>query len=180
MTAWYLALAGLAILVVLNLILTTAMIRRLRDIEQRQLDAARPPDGWELGSPLPIEALTERADLTGLTAADLTGAPVLFGFFSTTCRYCPDEARRLADRSARLAADGVRVVSVVSTLDGKAAPPELAELLDGTGRVVVEPEPGTLGPLLRVAGTPSYLYFDGSGRLAGKGISVDEAYRHGA
>jgi len=178
MTVLYLTVTVLALLVVVNLLLTAAMIRRLRDLEQRQADAAAgPPGGLALGTPLPVDALTERADRTGLTAAELTGGPVLFGFFSTTCRYCPEEADRLAARAARLTAGGIRVISVVSTLDDKAGAPELSRVLDGAGRVIVEAEPGALLPLFEVVGTPSYLYFDGSGTLAGKGVSVDDAVR---
>lgn len=174
MTVLSVAVVILAIAVAVDLVLSAAIIRRLREIQQQGPAGPGGTGGLAIGTPLPLAAIERSAARTGLTPEDLTGAPVLLAFFSTTCRYCPEEADRLVARADRLAAEGVRVVSVVTT-EGGAGVPELATVLDRAGRVVVESGPAELAPLFEVLGTPSYLHFDENGRVAATGFTIDDA-----
>lgn len=164
MTLLYAVTAVLTVAVAADLLLSGAVLRRLRDLEAR-LDRDAAPVGLPLGAPLPAAALRHHPDLAT--------TPLLVGFFSTTCRYCPDQAALLAERAAAYTGAGIRIVSVVVTAPGDDAT-TLTGVLDAAGPVIVETGPGELMPAFGTAGTPAFLHFDAAGTLAARGVTVDD------
>ncbi|MGI5174982.1 TlpA disulfide reductase family protein [Dactylosporangium sp. CA-152071] len=164
MTLLYALVAVLTVAVAVDLLLTTAVIRRLRAIEEHR-DPGPASVGPPLGSALPagqVDRITGR-----------TGGPLLLAFFSTTCKYCPDQADRLARRATDLRRDGVQILSVVTTTPGEDVA-ALATVLRPAGQVVTEPGPGELMAAFGVLGTPTFLYYDDGGILAASGTTVDD------
>ena len=163
------AVAVLASLVLVDLVLTAAVIRRLRDTEARLDEITTPPDtGMALGDPMPEFTAPDG----GVSRAGLAGGLSLVGVFSAGCRHCPAQARRLAESSDRLLGRGITVVSVLGLSDGDAD--ELSPVLRKAGNVIVEKGGGELAGTFRVEATPTFLLFDEAGVLVAKGHDLDE------
>jgi hypothetical protein len=158
------AVIVLAVLVLIDLVLSAAIIRRLRETEAKITEMNTPPEsGIMLGEPMP-EFETHDGELTH---ANLAGAPALIGFFSAGCRHCPTQAERLADRAAEIAATGVRVVSVLTS--GDEATEDLSPMLRKAGTLIAEPDSATMMTAFREGATPTFLMFGGDGRLLARG-----------
>jgi hypothetical protein len=156
------AVAALAVVVIVDLVLSTAVVRRLRELEERIGDAtAPPPSGPAVGTAMP-QFVT--ADGT-LSQADLIGGDVLVGFFATGCRFCPAQAEQLAGRTGELA--GVRVVSVITEQGESDA--ELETSLRAAGRMITEEAPGVTMRAFGVSATPTFLLYGDDGLLTARG-----------
>jgi hypothetical protein len=163
------AVAVLAGLVLIDLVLSAAVIRRLRDTEQQLIEIMTPPEtGMTPGEPMPDFVLPGGE----FSRADLTGRPALVAFFSASCRHCPAQAERLAERADELADKGVAVVSVLSASDGAAD--DLSPLLRKAGRLVGENGAGELMRAFHAEHTPTFLMFDRAGLLLANGHGLDE------
>ncbi|GAB3865066.1 hypothetical protein GCM10029963_76510 [Micromonospora andamanensis] len=95
MTILTVAVVVLAVLVVADLAVTFAALRRLREYGEQLTTAqpASPPSALELlGRDLPEVDVTT-LDGVELAAEQLRGRPWLIGFFSATCAPCRDAAR---------------------------------------------------------------------------------------
>jgi thiol-disulfide isomerase/thioredoxin len=165
----------LAALVILDLVLSGAVIRRMRVYESVH---NAPPDrgGLPDGSAVP-EFSASTADGDTFAAADLVGARTLLAFFATSCRHCVAAAPALADRAAQLGAEGVGVVPVL-TLDEvgeiEGAAEDMRAVLAKAGTLITEPRPGPVVTAFRVKATPSYVLVGSDGRVLTSGYSVDE------
>jgi AhpC/TSA family len=162
------AVAALAALVLIDLVLSAAIIRRLRGTEERIDELTAPPvSGLMVGENMP-EFVTPDG---GLTRADLAGEQALIAFFATGCRHCPGQARQLADRAPRLAGAGIRVLSVVTVAPGDVD--ELTATLHEAGRVVTETGSATMMGAFHEQATPSFLLFGVAGHLLARGHDLD-------
>jgi hypothetical protein len=164
------AVVVLTVVVLIDLLLSAAIIRRLRETEERLADllpSGQP--GLRTGTPIPDFASADGS----FTQADVLDTPVLIGFFSTGCRYCPTQAEQLAHRSAEIAERGLRVVNVVTVID-ESVPDDITPLLRKSGDVVTEHGPGGLMATFSVSGTPTFLLYDSRGTLVGKGNHLEE------
>lgn len=163
------AVVVLTVLVLVDLLLSAAIIRRLRDTEAQLADALPPTrTGLRNGTPMPDFSSADGS----LTRADVAGTPVLIGFFSTGCRYCPAQAEQLAHRAAEITGRGIRVVNVLTVIDEEVAD-DLTPVLEKSGTVVTEHGPGGLMAAFSVGGTPTFLLYDRQGSLLGNGHTVD-------
>lgn len=163
------AVAVLAALVLVDLVLTGAIVRRLRETEAKLIEMTTPPaSGLSLGAAMPEFASPDGQ----VSSADLAGGPVLIGFFSAGCRHCPAQAEALADRAEQIRARGVRVVSFLSV--GEDASDELAPLLRKAGLLVTGGDQNALMTTFEVQGTPAFLSFGADGRLAMRGHELTE------
>jgi hypothetical protein len=160
------AVIVLTVLVVIDLALTTAVIRRLRVFEANA--AAARPDVIEIaiGAEVPDFRAAE------LDRATLLGRRTLLGFYSTTCAPCVAEAPELVRRGPRLAGDGITVVPVLMVPPGT-DPGALAGVLAGAGPVITEPPGGPVATAFGAQATPSYVLVDPDGRVAAKGTIDD-------
>jgi peroxiredoxin len=169
------AVVVLAVLVLLDLALTAAVIRRLRGLEQQR---AFVPDagGLPVGDEVPAFEVTA-VDGGSLTGEVFSGRRSLVAFFATNCEGCHKHAPQFAVEAGKLAADGFQVLPVL-TPDGAGpggAGQEggLRELLAGAGRLVVDAQ-GALPRAFGVPATPSYFAVGPDGRITGKGLSLAE------
>jgi hypothetical protein len=149
------AVIVLTVLVVIDLALTTAVIRRLRVFEVNA--AAARPEVIEIA--------------IGAEVPDF-GRRTLLGFYSTTCAPCAAEAPELVRRGPRLAGDGITVVPVLMVPPGT-DPAALAGVLAGAGAVLTEPPGGPVATAFGAQATPSYVLVDPDGRVAAKGTIDD-------
>ncbi|MEU6432240.1 redoxin domain-containing protein [Microbispora sp. NPDC046973] len=130
-------------LVLLNLLLTGAVIRKLR----KSSGESRPDWGHPQNPSLPVgsavpafSALT--AANTKVTADDFAGERTLIGFFSTDCRHCLPKAPVFAATARDAEADGVRALAVI--VAGQEDPTDLFTALTDDVNVVVENESGAM------------------------------------
>lgn len=116
--------ALLAVAVAVNLLLTWAMVRRLRQLQGQVLVQPAPDDGPRVGDRLPEGPLTT-ASGTQVVLSDVVGAGSLVAFLSPGCSSCIDELptlRRTAED--RRPPEG----PVVVVVDGR--PQESGVILD--------------------------------------------------
>src|SRR6266542_3937275 len=140
-----------------NLILTLALIRRLRE------QAGGPPGPRQ---PLPkvIVGIGERP--AEFTAATTEGEPIdrdavaggLVGFFSPQCSPCRERVPEFMEYAHHAVVDRTRVVAVLVGRPEEVA--DLADTLDGIARIVVEPVDGPLSTAFAVGGLPALCLLD--------------------
>jgi hypothetical protein len=163
------ALILLGVITLLNLVLTMAVIRRLReretDIAAHSVGAIDVDAGIPVGETVPSfhTTATDGSAVTGEEAADKR---MLYAFFSVDCKACWPKVPAFVTYARRLGLGADQVVSaVVGT--GAAAEDSVAKL-ESVGRVVMEPTGGPLSSALEARGFPSFV-------LVGAGGAV-EAY----
>jgi hypothetical protein len=159
----------LAVVCVLNLILTVAVIRRLREHTTILEQARRPAD-----------LLTVGTSVAGVEATAIDGAAVddewlregrkLIALMSSTCSHCLDELGNAADFARAMPGGPASVLAVVSGLDGHGT--ELVDGLRGVATVVHEPEDGPATTAFSASAFPAfYLVVDGQIRNAGHRVA---------
>ncbi|MET8526294.1 TlpA disulfide reductase family protein [Micromonospora sp. NPDC005172] len=163
------AVAILAALVLADLALSAAVIRRLRETEAKLIEMTSPPaSGLPLGTAMPDFVAPDGQ----LSRADIVGSPTLIGFFSAGCRHCPGQAEKLADRAEEITGSGVRVVSFLT------APEETTENLGPTlqkaGLLVMDDTPSAVMAAFQVQGTPTFVMFGADGRLVARSHDLGE------
>lgn len=161
------SVAVLAVLVLVDLALTGAVIRRLRLLEK-----GVEPDigGPEIGAEAPRFSTTTE-DGRAFDRTDLN-APTVIGFFSTDCGVCTTEVTRFAEFTASRTDDDLRVVAVVQAGFKPSEP--MIDALRPVPVVVVEKagDPGVYAAF-DVLATPSYYVLDGTGSVLAKGLTLD-------
>ncbi|MEO3747705.1 TlpA disulfide reductase family protein [Plantactinospora sp. B5E13] len=151
----------------LNLLLTLAVIRRLR--EHTELLAGH---GAEAGSGIieagraPGDFVVTDTDGSVVRREDL-GGDVLVAFFSPDCPACADALPRFVTQAAGFPGGRTRVLAVVSG-DGSGVP-ELAGRLTAVARVVVDGVDGTLARAFQARAFPSWCLLDTTGTVARSG-----------
>jgi peroxiredoxin len=155
--------AVLAAAVAVNLVLTFAVLRRLREQDERigKLEGGAPARDELIGrEPAPFSVVT--ADGGVLTHEDLSARPVLVGFFSSGCEPCHTQSApfRQAVVDGRLA--GYRVVAVVDGPPGEDR--QLVETVGAAEALIEGPQAQTIAAAFGVVGFPSFVELS-SGRV---------------
>jgi hypothetical protein len=166
--------AVLTVLVFVNLVLSAAIIRRLRETETTLIELRTPPEtGMPIGSRMP-----EFRSANGeLNRGDLAGEPAVIAFFSTGCSHCPAQAEQLAARADEVAGTGTRVVSVLAVAEGTTD--DLTPTLRKAGLLLTESGPDGLMATFGETATPSFLLFDAEGQLTRKGHQLSDVLGSG-
>jgi len=152
-------------LVVLNLLLTGAIIRRLRVMAREPYRGDPATPGLPVGAEVP--ALSAAAtDGATITSEYLRGRLTLLGFFNTDCGTCrttaPAFARAARDLTA--ATDGTgRAVAVISTEQEDAA--ELLAALGTDVTVIMERGRGPVTDAFQMSAFPWFLLIGPDGRI---------------
>ncbi|MER5770754.1 TlpA disulfide reductase family protein [Streptomyces sp. NPDC001985] len=145
---------------VLNLLLITAVIRRLR----RQEEAA---SGRMASGPRPGETLPEfsAVDVSGrsVSRADLDGRLAVLTFLSTGCPACPAALPHLREYVRATGLARQQTIVVITGEESEAA--ELIEPLAELATIVVQPFPGALSETFSVVGTPTTVIVGADGRV---------------
>lgn len=165
------AVVAVGLLGVVNLMLLTAVLKRLRaqpvDHQQSSFDQPMPPVGTVVDD-------FAVADLDGATWSkeSLTG-DTLVGFFSPGCPACEDLLPEFVEYAANFPGDPDHVVAVVEALPDDAG--RYASQLAPVARVVTDP-PGrsVVVPAFAVRAFPGVVIVDATGRVtvSGGGIAA--------
>lgn len=168
------AVLGALVLVVgvtaaLNLVFTLAVVRRLREHEEKLsrasfAEAPDVPDALATGErPDAFEATT--VDGARVTERSLAGGIV--GAFSPGCGPCEEAMPKFIEAVRHRPKD--EVLAVVADTDGAAA---IVEQLRPVARVVLEPPAGALQAAFRIPGFPTLYTFDADGAVATSSIDA--------
>jgi len=142
---------------ILNLLLTMAVIRRLRKNE-----ANMPPpmmeSGPEAGSEVPQFSATT---VTGeeLSEAAFNSETGLVAFFSTTCSACKPAVATLIEHIEKTNLKPGQVMAVISGEGEERA--EFTEALAGKASVVAESQMGPLTASFSISAFPSFVHLSG-------------------
>lgn len=161
------ALVLLGALVIVDLILTLGVVRRLREHTElitQALEGTERVSDFMLpaGSRLPAFSATT---VDGAAAPD--AGPLLIGFFSSTCRACAERLPGFVEYARVF--DG-RVLGVAV-----GAPDEVAEIvadLRPVADVVIEPADGPLATVLQVKGLPAMSTVGADGVVVASGYEL--------
>jgi hypothetical protein len=152
------AVVLVALLGLVNLVLTLALIRRLRAQDTFRPEHAGPPTtlgpGAEIG-----DFTTTTVDGEPVTPADLTG---LVGFFSAGCKPCHDLLPSFVEHAKGRARE--QVLAVVTGDDR-----DTVEALAPVARVVAEDYDGTVTTAFQNAWTPALYVIDADHRVVATG-----------
>jgi thiol-disulfide isomerase/thioredoxin len=158
------AVVLVAALGMLNLLLTLAIIRRMRTMNPVQL----PPEPLSVGSAiLPFTAAT--IDGRTISERDLRGSQALVGYFSPGCPPCEAALPRFVTYAAGL--DRERVLAVI--VDETGAAGDQAVALEPVARVVVTSERSTVVDALSAHGYPAVFLLDEDGRVVATHTTVE-------
>ena len=157
------AVVLLAVLGLLNLLLTLAIVRRMRTMNPVQL----PPEPLSQGSPIrPFTATT----INGRTVSeyDLRGGQALVGYFSPGCPPCEAALPRFISYAAGLDRERVLAVIVDDTGTGAGDP-----TLEAVAQVVVASEHAPVVEALSAYGYPAVFLLDEDGRVVAADTTVE-------
>jgi hypothetical protein len=152
------AVVVLTAVVLVDLALTLAIVRRLRQQADQPTTFVDPHLQRLVGQAVP-EVSATATDGTAVTAQLLRGGTTFVAFVATGCGACHDDLPRLRDHLAQLRSGGMGTLVVV---DGD-VDDELVTALTGVAPVVVEPDGDGRRPLLGGLGIdayPTYLALD--------------------
>lgn len=162
------AVLVLTALVLLDLALTLAIVRRLREQAANQGRLVDPVLAQLVGRPVPADLAAVAIDGSAVTGELLRGGSAFVAFVATWCDACHADLPRLQEQARARRAAGETVLVVVEAPSGDDAS-ELVAALDGVALVVVESSgsggpggPGTDGDrpfhtAFDVSGFPTYL-----------------------
>lgn len=153
----------LAMVTLLNLLLTLGVVRRLRE---QAPGGAHPTDepgpvmlaDGELAGSFNTTATTgevvDRERLSGLT---------LVGFFSPGCSACKDKLPDFVQRATAMAGGRERVIASITSREG--AGEGMVAALEPVAQVVVEQQENPIFVAFEVRGFPAYCLVDAGGRV---------------
>jgi thiol-disulfide isomerase/thioredoxin len=165
------AIVPVAVLVVLDLVLTLGVVRRLR--AHGELLSRLTTGGLARQLILGVGRSPATADVTTvdggpLSTADL--ADTLVGFFSPTCIPCAERAPQFVEYARGVPGGRARVLAVVVGDPDRVT--ALTELFAPVARVVVEPPEGPLSTAFEVVGFPALCLLDGAGTVVASGTDL--------
>lgn len=152
------ALCLLTTLVVIDLLMSFGIIRRLRAHSEMIYDrdgAASLP----AGTPVP-DFVSLNAKGESMSAAWLRGATSAVAFVTQDCPSCHAQLPALLDMLKQRGADGDRSLVIVVDVPGGQDITELAAMFDGLATVVIEPLGGILQTAFRINGLPAFVAVD--------------------
>ncbi|MEV0403892.1 TlpA disulfide reductase family protein [Actinoallomurus sp. NPDC050550] len=161
------ALIILAVVCLLNLLLTYGIIRRLR----AQSGGHDPAEDLMLPANAVVPEFTARTT-TGDTVSRSTVSGGVIAFFSPGCGACEVQLPRFVDLARTLAGDEDRPVLAVLHGDEEETREHLAALTQVTD-VVVEQTDGPIGTAFDVSGYPTFALIDTDGKITASSFAVN-------
>lgn len=169
------AVVVLTALVLFNLVLTMALVRRLRHLENPGQGGAFPafPDLEEVpaGRPVPEFTATTR-DGVEISAKERLGDRAVYAFFDTSCGTCKKQLQPLVDfaRQAGLAPE--QVVAFVGHEDPEADADAYTSVLEGHATIVMQSLGDEVGLAFSPGGIPAVILADADGVVVRSGVEV--------
>lgn len=157
------ATVTLAMVTLLNLLLTLGVVRRLRGLTPGGAHPTDEPgpvmlaDGELVGSftaTATTGEVVDRARLSGLT---------LVGFFSPGCSACKDKLPDFIQRATAMAGGRERVIATITSREGVGE--GMVAALEPVAQVVVEQQENPIFVAFDVRGFPAYCLIDADGRV---------------
>ncbi|SEF94715.1 AhpC/TSA family protein [Thermomonospora echinospora] len=174
MTIVVAAVSVLTLLVLMNLILTFGVVRKLRTYEAERVAARRGADeapGLPVGTEIPAFTATTTAGVE-VTAESLDGKLTLVGFFSTDCGACLQRVPSFIEAIRGRSAEGMRSLAVV--IVGDKGPEPLLEALPDDIHLVMEKGAGDVEVAFQASAFP-WFYLVGPDRtIRGDGYEVEQ------
>ncbi|GAA4634197.1 TlpA family protein [Actinoallomurus vinaceus] len=162
------ALIILAVVCLLNLLLTYGIIRRLRSQSGGHHDPAE-------DLMLPVDAVVPEftaRTTTGGTVSRSTVSGGVIAFFSPGCGACEVQLPRFVDLARTLAGDEDRPVLAVLHGGEEETREHLAALTSVTDVVVEQPD-GPIGTAFDVSGYPTFALIDADGKITASSFAVN-------
>ena len=145
---------------IVNLLLTLAVIRRLRS--QAFSPELAPYPGPAAGSAIP-SFVADTVTGEQVSSDALAGQPAVVAFLSTTCSACPPSIPHLVGYADSRDLKPSQVICVVSGTHEDAA--GIIDALVDAAVVVVEPPNGALAKLFQVSAFPTFVIVDAQGSV---------------
>ncbi|MEV4242701.1 hypothetical protein AB0J63_04745 [Streptosporangium canum] len=152
-----------------NLLLTLAVIRRLRE-HSAQLAADRPARPPLVASGTALPEFTAAAPDGTRLSRDFFAGPTLVGMFSTTCAACHERLPEFTARAESLGPGRALAVVVGDQEDADAFTPALTPV----ATVVVEPPDGPLSKAFQVSFFPAFYLVDDRAVITAAALTPDE------
>ncbi|MBY8872675.1 TlpA family protein disulfide reductase [Micromonospora sp. PLK6-60] len=168
-----LVLVGATTLV--NLLLTFAVIRRLRE----NAATATSQPGPDFTGAVPVAGDRPEPfvayDLDGTVLDDAANPATLIGFFSTGCGACVEQLPTFVRQAADSPGGRARTVAVVQGDGGQAD--DFVRELAPVARVVVETGSGPVSTAFRIGAFPAWCLLDADGTVRDSGVGLDRLPR---
>lgn len=145
---------------VLNLLLTMAVIRRLRRNEANMPGMPMMDTGPAAGSPLPEFAASSTAG-DDVSNESFMGSAGIAAFFSTTCSACKPAIPQLVDHIEKAGFTPQQALVVIAGEGDERA--EFTAMFDGKATVITEGELDKVATAFSISAFPSFVHFDESG-----------------
>ncbi|MFY7070426.1 TlpA family protein disulfide reductase [Nocardiopsis changdeensis] len=169
------AVVLLTALTLFNLMLTLAVVRRLRQSEgsPRAGGAAPPADLADIPAGMEIPDFSG-VSTTGeaVTSAGLRGRMALYAFFDTGCGSCEEQLRPLVDFAREVGLPREQVIAFVGDSRGEAD--AYTSVLEGHTTVVMQTIHHEAGQAFSLTGIPAFVFADASGRVARSAVAVED------
>lgn len=162
------AVIVLGALVIVDLSLSAAIIRKLRTLESQS--AGSPPAGLPPGA-RPGEFTALSTGGTPVTSDQLRGRETLVGFFSSDCAGCLPKAPLFAQAAGRARGQGIEAVAVITVMERQ--PDDLLAALGDGVSVVVEQGRGPMGRAFSIGAFPWFFLIDPNGAVVVGGGDPD-------
>lgn len=171
-TGLVISMVLLWVVVLLNLLLTLALIRRLNRTSTSPHAQAIPKVGPEVGQRAP-DFTAQTLDGATVTRESYTGKKVALVFISTHCGPCREALPRLEQLGPKAARGGIELLLVSSNEAGETR--ILVESLTLHLPVLVAPSPtNPLTAAYQATATPSYCFIDEQGIVQSAGLLILE------
>ncbi|MDQ5823999.1 MAG: peroxiredoxin family protein [Chloroflexota bacterium] len=154
--------------VLFNLLLTLAVVRKVNSIQDTHQVGRRPePIGLDVGAQAP-DFVAETLDGDKVTLATFAGRPTAFIFIMPNCEPCTEGMPDYLSLASKAREAGAELVLV--NVGAATATRELVNEFNVTTRMLIAPE--GLNPFMsdyKMRGTPSYTYIDANGKIQSTG-----------
>ncbi|WP_306368058.1 peroxiredoxin [Nocardiopsis sp. CC223A] len=173
------AVAVLTALSLFNLVLTLALVRRLRRAEE-----PGPGRGGALPVSPDLEQIPAGTVIPEFTATSTTGAEVssrdrigdkaVYAFFDTDCGICKQQLRPLVDFAERAGLAPEQVIAFVGHEAPGADADAYTSVLEGRTTVVMQSLGDELGRAFSPGGVPAVILADADGTVIRSGVEVGD------
>ncbi|MFI6485737.1 TlpA family protein disulfide reductase [Nonomuraea sp. NPDC050663] len=165
----------------LNLLLMLAVLRRLREYDEKWARAGMdnlaehrlvPPPGTRIADFTATTLDGDEIALRDSAGVSGVGGPLLVGFFSIGCPACHEELPRFVEYAGT--APGGREQNLIVISGSAAEATGIIEVVSPMARVVVEPTDGPLMTAFNVQGWPAFVVLqrDGTVQNSAGGIAT--------
>jgi cytochrome oxidase Cu insertion factor (SCO1/SenC/PrrC family) len=169
------AVVVLTALTLFNLVLTLALVRRLRHSENPGRAGAFPvfPDLEEVpaGRAIPEFTATTR-DGAEISAKERLGDRAVYAFFDTSCGTCKKQLQPLVDFAKEAGLSPEQVIAFVGHEDPEADPDAYTSVLEGHPTVVMQSLGDEVGLAFSPGGIPAIILADADGVVVRSGVEV--------